>query len=93
VIKNEFLTRVKCKGADGTKKAVFKKLPFVPEVFKFNVTAKKLSVQPFLFDRVTITLTTGSIDRPDQIGNLVPCQLKKGRDDRYKINCREPIGF
>lgn len=65
--------------------------PPVPDIFRFVLRAKWLWLQPFLMDYVTVRLTTGAIDRVDEIGDVVPCVI--GENGATRIRCREPTGF
>jgi hypothetical protein len=87
----EFLTKLKCKSADNNRKAFFKRHPLVPDLFKFVVKAKKLSLLPFQVQELTGVLTTSSVDRPDPIGVILPCEIKTKKISR--IRCDEPTGF
>ena len=89
--KSEFLNRVKCKNAENTKKAAFKRHPLVPDLFKFVVKQKLLSLEPFTEDLVTVIMSTSTQNRPDDIGNILPCEIKTKRIS--KIKCDEPTGF
>jgi cysteine-rich repeat protein len=88
---SEFLTKLKCKSADNTRKAFFKRHPLVPDLFKFVVKAKKLSLLPFQEPLLTGVLTTQYINRPDPIGNILACEIKTKKTSR--IRCDEPSGF
>jgi hypothetical protein len=90
-IREGFLTKVRCQSADRTKKAFFKRQPLVPDLFKFVIKAKRLSVPAFTVDRMNVVLTTASIDRPDLIGDILACEIKAGSTSRIK--CDEPSGF
>jgi hypothetical protein len=88
-LKEPFLAKVRCNNADNTEKAVFKNVPFAPDVYKFAIRARKLSILPFLRDRVRATLTVGTIDRPDWIGDIRPCDIKHGVT-KERLKCVEP---
>jgi hypothetical protein len=91
----DFLWRVKCKNADRTQKLSLKKHPLGRDMFRFALTLKKLEIEPFLMERVTVILTSGAFDRPDEIGDLVPCEVKTNRaGEAVRNKCREPaLGF
>jgi hypothetical protein len=90
-IREGVLVKVMCKSADRARKAVFRKIPAVPHIFRFVLRTKRLRLEPFLMDYVTVRLTTGAIDRVDEIGDLVPCEIKV--DGATRIICSEPTGF
>jgi cysteine-rich repeat protein len=86
-----FLKKVICISPDKTRKAFFKKDHLVPDLFKFVVKAKKLELLPFQEQVLTGVLTTGYINRPDPIGNVLPCKINGRTVSR--ITCDEPVGF
>ena len=61
--------------------------------FRFSLTLKKLDVQPFLLEEVTVIITTASSDRPDEIGNLLPCLVKLKNGEAHTTQCKEPTGW
>ncbi len=89
-IKEPFLTKLSCRNVERTARAVFKNLPFAVDLYKLTIHAKELEIQPFTIglDRATTTVTTGFIDRPDVIGELVPCEIITGASKEVLI-CRE----
>ena len=90
-IKGEVLLKVVCKRTDRASKVLLRKLPGVPDLFRFVLRARRLALQPFQSEDVTVRLTTGTIDRPDEIGDLMPCVIAPNGGKRIK--CREPTGF
>jgi cysteine-rich repeat protein len=92
--KDPFLGKVTCKSADNKRKAVFRNVPFAPDVYKYAIRAKRLSILPFLRHRVSATLKVGTIDRPDVIGDIPdrPCEIKRG-STKERLKCLEPTGF
>jgi cysteine-rich repeat protein len=86
-----FLKVVSCISPDKMRKTFFKKHPLVPDLFKFVVKAKKLELLPFQEQVLTGVLTTGYINRPDPIGNVLPCKINGRTVSR--ITCDEPVGF
>jgi cysteine-rich repeat protein len=90
-IREDVLARVVCRSADRARKVVFRRIPAVPDIFRFVLLARQLYLKPFLMDYVTVRLTTGAIDRVDQIGDIMPCVISE--NGAAKIRCREPTGF
>jgi len=90
-VREGFLVRLRCKSADNNKRALFKRHPLVPDLFRFAIRVKKLSLLPFTVDLVTVNLQNGPENRPDDIGNIVPCKIKSKTVSRIK--CDEPAGF
>jgi hypothetical protein len=88
--KRGLLMRAKCRSADKNGKVKFKKHPLGRNVIRFVMKLKKLKIQPLLMERVTVIMTTGAFDRPDQIGDLLPCDVKVKGDETPKTKCREP---
>ncbi len=89
--KKDFVHRVKCSGDGNNRKAKFVKHPLGRDVFRFALTMKKLDIHPFLLEEVTVIITTGAADRPDVIGDLKPCDLKRNKaGDAHKSVCKEP---
>ncbi len=93
-IKEPFLGRVKCKNSENTERAIFRNVPFAPDVYKLAIRAKKRDIDPFTEGQeiVEITMTTGAIDRPDVIGDILPCGVKFG-SSKQLLKCLEPSGF
>jgi hypothetical protein len=91
VIREGFLNRVRCRNPENTRKAFLKRHPLVPDLFKFAVKAKRLSLDPFTMNLVTVNLKTGVQNRPDDIGSILPCEIKTAKLSR--ILCDEPTGF
>lgn len=93
-IKEPFLGRVKCKNVEKTERAIFRNVPFAPDVYKLAIRVRKRDIQPFTEGQeiVEITMTTGAIDRPDKIGDAVPCGIKVG-SSKQRLKCLEPSGF
>ena len=88
-IKGPFLSKVLCKSADKSKKAVFRNVPFAPDVYKYAIRGKRLSIQPFLRDEVSAVLTVGTVDRPDVIGDVESCRIRSG-SMKDRLKCIEP---
>ncbi len=95
-ISEPFLGRVKCKNVENTERAIFRNVPFAPDVYKIAIRVKKRDIDPFTEGQeiVEITMTTGAIDRPDVIGDAVPapCGLRVG-SSKQLLKCLEPSGF
>ncbi len=93
-VKEPFLSKVKCKNADNTARAIFKNVPFAPDVYKMAIRAKRLNIEPFTpgLEQVRVTLRTGTIDRPDLIGDVLACVIKVG-SSKQRLKCLEPTGF
>jgi cysteine-rich repeat protein len=88
-IKGPFLSKVICKSADRLKKAIFRNVPFAPDVYKYAIRGKRLSILPFQRDQVSAVMTVGTIDRPDVIGEIQPCNIKLG-PTKERLRCIEP---
>ncbi len=90
-IKEPFLGRVKCKNVENTERAIFRNVPFAPDVYKLAIRAKKRDIDPLPEGQeiVDITMTTGQIDRPDRIGDVVPCGIRVG-SSKERLKCIEP---
>jgi len=92
--KQGFLRVAKCRSADRRQQMKVRKHPLGRNVFRFSMVLKQLSIQPFLQDKVTMIITTGSVDRPDSIGNLAPCIVKTNRNgEATQSKCKEPTGL
>ena len=52
---------------------------------------KKLSLQPFTVEVLTVNMQTGPENRPDVIGDILLCEIKTKKISRIK--CDEPTGF
>ena len=90
-IRDGFLVKVRCRSADGNMRAIFKRHPLVPDLFKFAIRAKGLSLLPFTVNVLTVNLQSGPENRPDVIGDIQLCQVKTKQVSRIK--CDEPSGF
>ncbi len=86
-MKGNSLVVVACKSPDGTRMARLRKARFVPDIFRLVVRARRLAIEPFFMHQVSVRLRTGDIDRPDQIGNLIPCEIRV--QQATKLICRE----
>ncbi len=66
-------------------------MPFAPDVYKIAIRVKKRDIDPFTEGQeiVEITMTTGQIDRPDKIGDVVPCGVRVG-STKQRLKCLEP---
>jgi len=92
--KGPFLGKIRCKNAANTAKAIFNNVPFAPDVYKMAIRSKGNDIAEFPNDQtqVRVTIRVGTIDRPDTIGDIVSCGVKKGgRTQRLK--CLEPTEF
>ncbi len=86
-----FLVSAKCKSDDRTRRIQVRKHPLGRGTFRFSFMAKNLSIEPTLSERVTVYLTTGRVDRVDEIGDLEPCRVKTNRSgEPAQTKCREP---
>ncbi len=92
-IKEPFLARVKCKNVEKTERAIFRNVPFAPDVYKMAVRVKRRDIDPFTEGQeiVEVTMTVGQIDRPDQIGDAPPCGIRVG-SSKQLLKCIEPQG-
>ncbi len=90
-VKEPFLARVKCKNAANTERAIFRNVPFAPDVYKMAVRVKRRDILPFTEGQevVEMTMTVGRIDRPDKIGDAIPCSIKVG-SSKQRLKCIEP---
>ncbi|MCZ6715042.1 MAG: hypothetical protein O7B29_13955, partial [Deltaproteobacteria bacterium] len=61
---------------------------------KLAIRVKRRDILPFTEGQeiVDITMTTGQIDRPDKIGDAVPCGIRVG-SSKQLLKCLEPSGF
>jgi cysteine-rich repeat protein len=90
--RKNFLLSAKCKSGDQTRKIKVRKHPLGRGTFRFSFAAKNLSIQPSLLERVSVFITTGRVDRVDEIGNLEPCTVKTNPPgDPALTRCREPV--
>ena len=90
-IRGPFLNRVQCRGTD--RKASFRRHPAVPDLFRLVAKAKGMSIPPFSSDlsQVNVVMTVGADNRPDVIGDLLPCSIREGEVSKFR--CDEPTGF
>jgi cysteine-rich repeat protein len=92
--RNDFLLSIKCKSDDHMRRIKVRKHPLGRGAFRFSFAAKKLSIQPSLLERITVFITTGRVDRVDEIGDLVPCKVRTNSSGEPAIaKCREPIAL
>ncbi|TDJ00385.1 MAG: DUF4215 domain-containing protein [Deltaproteobacteria bacterium] len=86
-MKGDALVVVACKSPDGTRMVRLRKARFVPDIFRLVVRARRLAIEPFFMHQASVRLRTGDIDRPDQIGDLIPCEIRV--QQATKLVCRE----
>ena len=93
-VKEPFLSKVKCKNADKTVRAIFKNVPFAPDVYKMAIRAKRLNIESFTpgQEQVRVTIRTGTIDRSDLIGDVLACGIQVG-SSKQRLKCLEPTGL
>ena len=89
IIAGPILRKVRCKVPDNSMRAVFRNVPFAPDVYKFAIRAKRQDNSPFTSDLISTVLKVGTIDRPDVIGELDPCVMRQGATKQL-IKCAEP---
>jgi len=69
-------TRIKCKSADKTLRAVFKPVPQTPQVFQYNLKMKNFGLEGPFLEPLTLTITqAGSV--VDRSGTVSDCVLTK----------------
>jgi len=90
-MKQGVLSVVECMSSDRTRKARFVKNRFVPDLFKFVVRGRSLDIDPFLVTQVSVRVTVAELDRPDEIGDRLPCEIRVNLATR--LLCREVSGF
>ena len=64
-----------------------RKARFVPDIFRLVARARRLAIEPSFMNQVSVRLRTGDIDRPDQIGDLIPCEIRV--QQATQLICRE----